>query len=93
MELNCGPLRNQPLGKLKHFIIDVCAVYWALVELNNESDALATTTQVRTMFEDLLSVRWLCWLSYTARTSVFGWLPQTRLGHGAKLTRWRDKVR
>ena len=34
MELNHGPLKNIPSGRLKHFIIDVCAAYWVSVELS-----------------------------------------------------------
>jgi len=98
MELNHGLLRNQPLGELKNFIIDVSAVYWSVSRAEQQIRHL-TTAQVRTMFrmeismKDLLSVRWLRWLGHMARMSdnKIGWLP-TQPAHGAKL-RWSDKVR
>jgi len=27
-------IKEQPSGRLKHYVIDVCAAYWALVELS-----------------------------------------------------------
>jgi len=50
--------------------------------------------------KDLLPVRRLHWLGHMAKMSddripkklLFGWLPQTRPAHRAKL-RWRDKMR
>ena len=101
MELNCGPLRNQPLGRLKRFIIDESAVYWVLVKLSNRLDArIRTMFGMETSIKDFLSVRRLRWLGHTARMGddripkklLSGWLPQIQPVHGAKL-RWRDKVR
>ena len=50
--------------------------------------------------EDFVASRRLRWLGHVARMEddrlpkkiLFGWLPQKRPAHGAKM-RWRDKVR
>ena len=79
MELNHGLLRDQPLGRLKLFIIDICAAYLVLIKLSNGLATAQvrhlTTAQIRTMFgmetstKDLSSIRWLGWLGPTARIS------------------------
>ena len=58
-------IKEQPSGRSKHYIIDVCAAHWVLVELSKGLGTLPLPRfGMETSMKDLLTVRGLLWLGH-----------------------------